>query len=167
MDKIRLPYGLCKVTYDGEQLEYLADKVVFEARPKYQTLKVGKGEKRFLLEDYEVSLTMSLSNEQYETLKLANPSLQDHEHGMYDNPSAVNKKGKKLTIHPYEAGESKEFDLTIFSAIVDPKQPYIRTYDKKMDKVRIRFLGQPARQMSDSKFKSYYFIGDVEKVGDS
>ncbi len=166
MNDIRIPLGLCEVSYDGQQIKYLADKVVFEAKPKYQTMQAGQG-KGYILEDYEVSLTMSVSNELYETMKLANPSLIDHAHGMFDNPTEVNKKGKQLTIHPYEAGDSKKYDITIFSAIVDPKQPYIRAFDKKMDKVKIRFLGQPSKQMSDSKFKSYYFIGDVEKVGDS
>ncbi|MEB1806598.1 MAG: hypothetical protein LPK26_04695 [Bacillaceae bacterium] len=165
MDDIRLPIGLCEITYDGVKLSNLADKVVFEAIPKYQKLRAGKMVKRYLLEDYNVSLTMSISNETYQTMKLANPALKDHEHGLYDNPSGVQRQGKQITIHPYHAGDSKEYDITIFSAIPDPEQPYVRTYDKKQDKVNIRFIGQPSKSFEgEDLFKSFYFIGDYESV---
>ncbi|MBU9714419.1 hypothetical protein [Evansella tamaricis] len=164
MDKIRLPIGLCQVTYDGVSLSPLAEKVVFEAIPKYQELKGGQMQTFYLFEDYKVMLTMSISNETYETMKLSNPGLQDHEHGLYDNPAKIERDGKQITIHPYDAGESKEYDITIFSAIPDPNIPFKKTYDKRQDKVRLRFIGQPSKSFDDNKLKSYYFIGDYEKV---
>jgi len=165
MEDIRIPIGLCDVTYDGVTHTNLADEAMFEAKPTYQTLKGGQFNKHYILEDYRVSFELYLSEESYDTLKLANPSLKEYNGGLYDNPSNVNQNGKQLVIHPSEAGESKDYDITIFSAIIDPKQPYSKTYKKGLDMVKVRFLGQPDKNINGNEFKSYYFIGDTVEAG--
>lgn len=167
MNELRIPFGLCDVIFDGVSLTNLADKAVFQAIPSYKKLHGGKGNtiKRYLLEDYKVSMTLSLTNESYETFKLTSPSLKDFSNGLYDNPSKVDISGKVLTIHPRFVGNIKDYDITLFSAIVDPEQSFVRTYDKNLDKFEIKFIGQPAKDINNEGFNSYFYIGDAEKAG--
>jgi hypothetical protein len=162
---MRIPIGLCDVTYNGITHTALADEAIFEAKPKYSIVRKGQMEKIPLLEDYDVSLQLYLHEETYETMKLANPSLHDYNGGLFDDPTKVNLIGKQLTIHPAEAGDSKEYDITLFSAILDYEQSYKRVFRKGIDTISIRFLGQPSKQINGNKFKSYYFIGDVVGAG--
>jgi hypothetical protein len=168
MGEIRLPYGLCDITYDGKTYSNLADEAEFQVIPKYQKLKIGNGlgEFKYLLEDYYVSLSVVLTEENYETLKLANPSLQNYGGGFYDDPTRVNGEGKPLIIHPSNVDESiKDYDITIFRAVIDPESPYNRIFSKGIDKVRVNFIGKPYITLGNSKFKSYFFIGDTQKAG--
>jgi hypothetical protein len=120
----------------------------------------------YLVADYQVSLNLSLHEETYENMKLAYPALQtDSYGGMYDNPSKINYTGQPLTIHPLESGDSKEYNITIISAIVDPEKLYKRVYGKEQDSLIIRFKGLPAKQFTGETFKSYFYIGDAVKAG--
>ena len=170
MSDIRIPFGLCDVAYNGVTYTQLADEATFEAIPKYTKLQHGQFEKIPMLEDYEVSLQLYLNEEKYETLLLSNPSLKLLEVnsvnlGLYDDPSSINLQGQPLTIHPVEAGSSKEYDITIFKAIVDYEQSYKRVFRRGIDTLSIRFIGQPSKQINGNVFKSYYFIGDVVRAG--
>ncbi|WP_373892772.1 hypothetical protein [Virgibacillus sp. CBA3643] len=162
---MRVPIGVCDVVFRGQTYFQLADAAVFEAMPTYETLSMGQFEKRHILSDYLVSLDLSLNDENYDTLKLAYPALKDYGAGLYDNPSMVNYEGEPLIIHPISMGDDKEYDITIFSAILDPEKGLTRTYAKGVDAISIRFLGQPSEKINGNKFKSYFFIGDTEGAG--
>lgn len=164
-DDIRVPLGVCDVTFQEQTYFQLADAAVFEAIPTYDNVRAGQFQKLYMVTDYVVSLDLMLNDENYNTLKLSYPALQDYKNGLYDNPAKVNYHGEPLVIHPVEAGESKEYDITIFSAILDPEKGYTRTYSKGLDMVSIRFLGQPAKRFEGNAFKSYFFIGDTDEAG--
>ncbi|UNC92712.1 hypothetical protein [Candidatus Contubernalis alkaliaceticus] len=164
MEEIRIPIGLCKLIYGTQTLNNLADRAVFQAIPKYKQLFGGKGNttQKYLLEKYDVSMIVSLTEENYDTLKLSIPYLETYEQGFYDNPNNPNMEGKPLIIHPSEAGETKEYDIVILDAILNPEKPFVRTYDKRVDKINVHFLGRPV--MRNDKL-SYFFIGDWDSSG--
>jgi len=163
MNELNIPFGLCEITYDGKKLPSMADEAVFSAVPKYMPLYGGTGNtvKKFILEEYQVAFTVVIDSVSYETLKIISPTLKQHEHGLYDEASNVDTTGKRLIIHPYDAGDSKEFDLCIWSAFVSPETGFTRTFKKESDKFEITFIGKPT-QLGDTQ--SYFFIGDWEEV---
>lgn len=157
-------FGFCDVTYNGITYNNLADKAVFQAIPTYTKMFGGSPKKTYyLLEEYTVSLTLSLNFESYETLKLSFPAFKDYQNGMYDAPNKVNEEGTLLTIHPRSYGSNKNFDITMFLAIVDPEMGFNRTFDKSLDKINVRFLGQPSKKINEDN--TYFFIGDAMKAG--
>jgi hypothetical protein len=162
---IKIPIGLCEITYGDTVLKRFADKAQFQAIPTYKKMYKGFEDRAYLLEAYEVSLTLSLTEETYQNLLLAIPHLQQYQEGYYDNPSKVDTMGKTLIIHPLQAGNSKEYDIVIFRAIPDPEQLFTRTYDKKQDSISVKFIGLPGKQINGEKFKSYFFIGDWQTSG--
>lgn len=165
MNDIHIPIGLCQITYGGAEIKYLAEKADFNAIPTYVKVYKGFHEPSYLLSDYKVSFSISLAEENYKNIQLSAPFLQSDGTGFYDNPGKVNGKGLPLIIHPYDSGDSKEYDILIFNAIPDPENPYKRTYDKTQDSISVSFIGLPSRKFSDNQFKSYFYIGDWEKAG--
>lgn len=165
MSDIHIPIGLCEITFGGEEIRYLADKAEFNAIPSYDKFKAGYFEKVYMLKDYAVTFEVSLAEESYKNIQMSAPFLKTGKFGLYDNPQHVNQQGKPLIIHPLDAGASKEYDIVIFNAIVDPENSYVRTYDKKQDSLSVRFLGLPSSTIGQGNFKSYFFIGDWEKEG--
>lgn len=166
MESLRLPIGLCEVTYGDLTLNRFANSSVFNVMPKYKKLTGSFQEPVYILESYAVSLSLSLTFEIFENLKLAIPSLQEYDNGgFYDNPLNVNTEGKTLIIHPTDSGDSKEFDIVVFRAILDPENPYKRIYDKKQDQISVNFVGLPGKQLSNNTWKSYFYIGDWEASG--
>jgi hypothetical protein len=167
MSEFHLPFGLCEVTYDNTKLGIFADKAEFNAVPSYEKLFGGAGKSKtfYILKNYQVLLNLALQEETYENMKLAFPALQTDEYGMYDNPAKVDTTGKTLTIHPIESGDNLEYDITIFSAYIDPEKPYKRVYDKEKDSLIVRFKANPAKQFTGETFKSYFYIGDAVKAG--
>ncbi|MCR1833134.1 hypothetical protein NSA56_01820 [Oceanobacillus caeni] len=164
--EMNIPIGLCDITYDGQTHYNLASEAIFRAEPTYETIRFGALKKGHLLTDYIVSFEFNLSEESYNTLKLSNASLVNYKGGMYDNPlRKLSIEGKPLTIHPVDYGNSKEYDITIFKAIIDPKKAFERVYSKGTEMINIRFLGQPAQQINRSGFNSFYYIGDTVKAG--
>ncbi|WP_163581112.1 hypothetical protein [Gracilibacillus saliphilus] len=162
---MKLPYGLCDVTYNGITYKNLASESTFNAEPTYEILKGGIGKKFYFLTDYQVSLDIELNEENYDTLKLSNPALKDYNNGLYDKPTNVNPVGKLLTIHPVDAGHNKKYDITIFKAIIDPEKGFDRTFGKELDTIKVRFIGKPAKNINREIFKSYFFIGDLDQAG--
>lgn len=166
---INIPFGLCEITYDGSKLPMMADEGIFSAIPIYQKLFGGalNSEVNYLLQSYQVSFTVTINEESYNSLKLHMPSLESHEHGLYDNPSNVNTKGKKLIIHPYGA-DSREFDICIWNAYISPDTEFNRTFKKESDGFEVTFVGKPVKQHTDKNLEnSYFFIGDWSKVGEA
>ncbi len=165
IEDIKFSIGLCEVTYGDMTLTYLADKCVFSAIPKYQKVYGGKGKaiQKYLLDEYNVSLDLSLHEESYNNLKLA-LSHESNENGFYATPQNVDTTGKPLIIHPKQKGESKEHDIVVFRAIVDPEQEFIKVYDKKLDNLQLRFIGVPMDK-GDSELLRYFYIGDWEAEG--
>lgn len=162
-NEIHIPFGLCDITYDGITHSNLADEAVFNVEPVYETVRFGHFQKKYFLTDYTVSLEIALTEENYQNLKLAFPALKDLNGGLYDDPTNVNLEGKQLTIHPVEA-DSKEYDITVFSVIIDPEKPFTRTYSKEADMITVKFLGQPSRNFGTDNFKSFFYIGDLGGV---
>lgn len=167
MSEIKIPFGLCSITYDGVKLPSLADEATFSAVPTYTKLFAGalNNEHRYILESYEVTLTVRVNDESYKTLKLMN--MKSHENGMYDSMSNVDTSGKKLVIHP-EGTDSKDFDICIWKAYISPETGFNRIYKKEVDEFEVVFIGKMITHHTDSQLNnSYFFIGDWEKVGDS
>jgi hypothetical protein len=165
MSDIHIPIGLCSIKFGNDSINYLADKAEFNAIPTYKKLKKGQFENCYLLEDYSVTFSIFLSEESYKNIQLSSPFLQKASNGLYDNPNKVNLKGLPVIIHPLDSGDSKEYDIVIFNAIVDPENPYTRIYDKGMDRLNVKFIGLPGKSFNNQIFKSYFYIGDWEQAG--
>ncbi|WP_286231315.1 hypothetical protein [Neobacillus mesonae] len=168
IEPLNIPFGLCKITYGGTVLPSIGSAGEFKAIPKYEVPTSGalNHKKHYILTEYNVIFEVSLENESYETLKLHMPTLQSHEYGLFDSPSNVNTTGKRLIIHPYTAGESKEFDLCIWDAYLDPETEFNRKYDKVTNKFNVRFIANRFENSVDTRLaNSYFFIGDWSKVG--
>jgi hypothetical protein len=167
-EPINIPFGLCQITYNDVILSAMGSEGTFYAIPKYQVLSSGVmgSKKNYILEEYYVGFEVSLEHESYETLKLHMPTLQNHKNGLYDSPNKVNTKGKRLVIHPYSAGASKDFDLCIWDAYIDPESVFKRTFDKQSDKFNVRFIANCVdKHIDPNLIKSYFFMGDWSKVG--
>ena len=162
---IRIPFGACDITYGDVILPTMADEAVFQAIPSYSPLYGGAGNtiQKYILESYEVTFTVLINHESYETLKLHSPTLKNHVNGLYDNASDVDMTGKRLVIHPQGNGDSKEFDLCIWDAYVSPETGFTRTFKKEADTFEIKFVGKPTNLIDDGN--SYFFIGDWEQAG--
>lgn len=164
MTDIKIPFGLCSITYGDEKLPAMADEGVFSAIPTYVPMHGGalNSVQGYILESYDVRFTVSINSESYEALKLHMQTLQSHEHGLYDNPSKVSMEGKQLIIHPY-AVEDRELDICIWNAYISPETGFNRTFKKEVDQFEITFIGKPVK---NGKLKnSYFFIGDWLEAG--
>ncbi|WP_339227840.1 hypothetical protein NSQ77_20000 [Oceanobacillus sp. FSL K6-2867] len=163
-NEIRIPFGACDVTYDGITLPTIADEAIFQAIPTYSPVYGGAGNtiQKYILESYEVTFTVLINHESYETLKLHSPILKNHVNGLYDDASNVDMTGKRLVVHPHGT-DSKEFDLCIWEAYISPENGFTRTFKKEADTFEIRFVGKPSNFLAD--INSYFFIGDWSKVG--
>lgn len=166
-NEIRIPFGLCEITYDGVRLPAMADEGIFSAVPTYKKILGGAlgSVQGYILESYDVTFTVSVNDESYDTLKMMH-RLKEHEHGLYDDPSHVDISGKQLIIHPFGA-KSKEFDICIWNAFISPETGFNRTFKKEVDGFEIVFIGKAEEQIFDDKLKkSYFFIGDWEKAAE-
>lgn len=167
--EIRIPFGLCEITYDSVRLPSMADEGIFSATPSYIKMFGGalNSTQGYILENYEVKFTVPICAENYDYLKLHMPTLQNHEHGLFDNPSKLNIEGKKLIIHPMGV-DNKEYDICIWNAYISPETAFNRIFKKEVDEFEVTFIGKPIGGNFDSKLKnSYFFIGDWEKAGGS
>lgn len=166
MNDIRIPYGLCDITYGDKQLKFFADKASFRAIPKYEKVNGGFLNEitQYYLVDYEVSLSVVLESEDYETLMMHYPSLVSDGIGLFDNPSNVNTDGQLLTIH--SRGEtSRDYDINILNAYISPENGFKRVFGKEKDKFEIIFIGKPSQHFQLKN--SFFYIGDLaQKVGD-
>lgn len=166
-DNIFLPIGLCDIKY-GNQTIFQGSDATFSAVPKYAIASYGHGlsDKRYFLGSYTVSFEVSVERETYETLCFSIPNIKKHEHGFFDNPSKVDTQGKRLVIHPYHAGENREYDICIWEAYIDPEMEVRRVFGKRVNSMPIRFLAKRVKEHKDRHITdSYFFIGDWSKVG--
>ncbi|WP_391115990.1 hypothetical protein [Psychrobacillus sp. L3] len=166
MNEIKIPFGLCEITYDDMKLPAMADEGVFSAIPTYTKMFGGalNDVNGYILESYEVTFKVSVNDESYETLKLMQ-TLETHEDGLYDDPSNFDIEGKRLIIHPFDAVD-KEFDICIWNAYISPETGFKRTYKKETDEFEIVFIGTRVKNKSNPHMNNtYFFIGDWEKVG--
>lgn len=170
MSELKIPFGLCEITYDGVKLPAMASEGIFSAVPTYMKMFGGalNNTRGYMLESYDVTFTVSINDESYNSLKLHMQTLQSHEHGLFDNPSKVNMKGNNLVIHPYGNGNSKEFDICIWDAYISPEVEFNRTFKKEVDEFQVIFIGKSVESHTDSKLvNSYFFIGDWSEAGES
>ncbi|MBS4207446.1 hypothetical protein [Bacillus sp. FJAT-50079] len=166
MNSINIPFGLCEITYDDIKLPAMASDGVFSAIPTYKPMFGGAlaETQRYILESYEVTFTVSIEHQSYETLKMHMQTLKDHQHGLYDDASNVNMEGKRLIVHP-KGTDSKEYDLCILEAYISPEEGFKRTFKKEKDMFEITFIGKMAKNHVDgSLINSYFFIGDWEEA---
>lgn len=160
-----VPIGLCDITIDGETYYSLGDDAYFRVQPTYETYRYGKMQKGYILTDYVVSFEFSLEQVNYDVLKMA-MSVHEYGNGLYDDPSSINfQEGKQVIIHPVDLGNNKDYDITLFSAIVDPEQEFEKVYGRGVNPISIRLIALPHRSFNGSNFNSFYFIGDAEKAG--
>ncbi|WP_416147896.1 hypothetical protein ACM26V_16835 [Salipaludibacillus sp. HK11] len=166
MNELNIPFGLCSITYGDMQLPFIADEAVFTAIPIYQNMFGGvlNATQNYILIDYQVSFTVSIDSESYNTLKLHMPTLQKHKHGLYDSASNVDMTGKQLVIHP-KINDTRDYDICIWEAYISPKTEFKRTFKKDADKFEITFKGKRVNDHNDPNLiESYFFIGDWLKV---
>lgn len=165
MSNIHVPFGLCEIIYDGVKLPSMADEGIFSAKPTYRTLFSGRGNatKSYMLESYDVTFTVPLDDESYNTLQMLS-TLQQHNDGFYDNSSKVDTEGKRLVIHPHGV-DGREFDICIWNAYISPETGFDRIYKKEVDSFEVKFIGQPSYHADSKLNNSYFFIGDWMKAG--
>jgi hypothetical protein len=164
--------GLCEITYGDSILPSLGDQGVFKALPTYDVVSGGKFNttQEYFLKKYDVSFEVSFDQEALEMMPFYMPTLINDEanNGYYDNPQKVSMSSNKLIIHPYLAKNSKQFDICIWDAFIDPETGIQRVYGKDTNKYKVRFIGKPVIEHTNPKFvDSYFYIGDWSKVGDT
>lgn len=166
LNDFNIPVGMCEITYGDIILPSIGSEGVFQATPKYKKAFGGRlnSTQKYLLEDYDVSFEVSFEQESIEMLTFYMPTLQMHENGMYDNPQNVNMSGKQLIIHPYLANGSKQYDICIWNAYIDPETSFQRVFSKETNKYKVRFIGKIA-DYRGGIVNSYFYIGDWSKVG--
>ncbi|MEC1786085.1 hypothetical protein [Schinkia azotoformans] len=162
MSELRIPIGFCEITYDSKVLRFFADECEFKAIPKYKKMYSGFDEVGYILEEYDVSLTVPLVEETYETLKMAIYNFDHELNGFYDNPTQVNSEGKPLIIHPIDIGATKEYDIVILNAFIDPEMGFNRVFKKEQDSISIRFKGK-SKKINDKLH--WFYIGDWSASG--
>jgi hypothetical protein len=166
MDNIKIPYGLCEITYGDKKLSIQADGAVFEAIPTYEVMNGGalNTYTKYFLTEYDVRFTAYLQSEDYESLMLHYPNLKQHKYGLYDDASNVDTTGSRLIVHPKNLA-SLDYDLCIWDAYISPENGFTRNYNKETDKFEVAFVGKPVKDMGELD-KSYFFIGNWSEVGD-
>jgi hypothetical protein len=166
LNDFNLSFGLCEITYGDVILPSLGDQGVFSAIPKYLKLNGGKNNviQKYLLQEYEVSFEVMFDKEAIEMMQYYMPTLQSYKNGFYDSANNVAMDSKQLIIHPYLANTSKQYDICIWNAIIDPETGFQRTYGKEINKYKVKFIGNPVKNNADL-VNSYFYIGDWSQVG--
>lgn len=164
MNEIKIPFGLCEITYGGKELSIQADGANFEAIPTYEVVNGGalNTYTKYFLTEYDVRFTAYLQSQDYESLMFHYPNLKQHEHGLYDDASNVDTTGNRLIVHP-QGEDSKEYDLCIWDAYISPEEGFSRTYGKEADKFQVTIIGKPVKDVEGLN-NSYFFIGDWSKI---
>lgn len=160
---LNIPFGLCQLTYGEDVLPGMGSEGIFSAIPTYKKLFGGavNTTQKYILQDFKVSFEVSFNHYDYDMLKMYMPTLQSDSRarGLYDSSQSVSMTTKPLIIHPYEAGESREYDINIFAAYIDPETEFKRTFGKQIDKFTVKFIGTP---YENPEFDNFYFlIGDL------
>jgi hypothetical protein len=190
LNDMNLSIGLCEITYGDIILPSMGSEGKFQAIPKYRKMFGGKlnSTQRYLLEQYDVSFEVEFDMEAIEVMKFYMPTLQNHQtinesydtgdpdfgiintynDGYYDNPQNVDMSKNRLVIHPYTANSSKQYDICIWRAYIDPETGFQRVYGKETNKYKVKFIGTVVDNHADPNIiNSYFYIGDWSKVGDS
>jgi len=59
MSEIRIPFGLCDITFDGMTHSNMASEAVFEVEPTYEKVRFSQMQNKYFLTDYIVSLDLA------------------------------------------------------------------------------------------------------------
>jgi hypothetical protein len=162
-----LSVGLCEVTFGNTILPSMGSEGTFQAIPTYSKVYGGRNQiKKYLLEKFDVSFEVSFDKESIEMMKIYMPTLISYENGLYDNPQNVSLSKNQLVIHPYTANTSKQYDICIWNAYIDPETGFQRVYGKETNKYKVKFIGKAVKSHTDTNIvDSYFYIGDWSKVG--
>lgn len=129
-------FGLCDITYGEAALPVLGDKAVLTIEPEYidiNSYEIG-GLVDKLVKTWKVSLDVVFEQETAEVMGLCIPLDAKEDSALGKSLRAT---GKELKIHPRSAGESEEFDVTIFKAVSTGS--YERIYGLEQGYVKVTF----------------------------
>ncbi|WP_404403799.1 hypothetical protein [Jeotgalibacillus malaysiensis] len=165
-EAIKIPFGMAQITVNGEDVGLQGDAAVFSATPTYIDVEVYEmGVYDKALEKWEVMLTVRFAQEDYSKFKMAMPHLEEltdvegNVTGLTDGKlmQRARDKAVEVVVHPIEAGDSKEFDVTVFKAF--PVGTFERTYGKEASVYEVEFMALP-RTGNINQHGNYFRIGE-------
>ncbi|WP_391115988.1 hypothetical protein [Psychrobacillus sp. L3] len=164
MSEIKVGFGLADIKVGGLDIGLQGDGATFTAEPNYldvETYELGLYD--LYLDSWSVKLKVVFQEEGFEKLKMALPALQELKEdgevvGMTDGRihQRVRDKAQEITIHPKDAGEDTDYDITVFKAY--PTGAFERAYGKEVVKYEVEFIGLP-RTGDGSTGGNYFRIG--------
>jgi hypothetical protein len=148
-NEIKVGFGLADITIDGQDMGLQGDGATFSAEPKYievETYEMGIYD--LYLDGWDVKLAVTFQDENFDKLKMALPALDEIKNGAETvglTDSAMHQrmrdKAVEIIVHPRDAGESSDSDVTIFKAY--PQGVFERKYGKEVAQYTVEFKALP------------------------
>lgn len=150
-------FGLCDITYGESPLPVLGDKATLTIEPEYidiNSYEIG-GLVDKLVKTWKISLDVVFEQETAEVMGLCIPLDEKEDSALGKSLRAT---GKELKIHPRSAGESKNFDITIFKAVSTGS--YERVYGLEQGYVKVTFNALVKDGAQAGKKGNFFAIGE-------
>lgn len=159
----KLIFGQANIKFGTEDIGIQADKAVFKAEPVYEDITVydfGKGAVDKIVVGWNVTVDVVLATE--EAVKFFPVSKVTNIAGDYFEDAAVGQSlrdayGKKLVIHPRNAGADITRDITIHMAV--PNGTYERAYGLEQGQVALSFTAVVKDDAEAGVAGNYFKIG--------
>lgn len=154
-------FGLADITYGEGAIPVQGDAAVLKIEPEYINItsyELG-GLQDKLVKTWNVTLEVVFEEETAETMGLCVPLTSGKDSALGESLRA---KAKKLVIHPRSAGESKDFDVTIFKAISTGS--YERKYGLEQGKIAVTFTALIKDGAAAGEAGNFFKVGAPDPV---
>lgn len=148
-NEIKVGFGLADVTVDGKDMGLQGDAATFTAEPimlEVDTYEAGVWD--YYIDGWDVSLSVTFQDENFEKLKMALPTLDELKEngevvGLTDGGmhQRIRNRAVEVKVHPRDAGDDTSTDVTIFKAV--PVGVFERVYGKEVAGYQVEFKGLP------------------------
>lgn len=163
-NEIKVGFGLADITIDDKDMGLQGDAAVFTAEPimlEVDTFEAGIWD--YYIDGWNVTLSVTFQDENFEKLKMALPTLDEIEVngevvGLTDSGmhQRIRNRAVEVNVHPRDA-EDTSTDVTIFKAV--PVGVFERTYGKETAGYQVEFRGLPVSG-NVTKGGNFFRIGD-------
>lgn len=154
-------FGLADITWGTDALPVLGDAAKLTITPEYidiNSYEMGSIVDK-IVKSYQVTVEVVFEEETAKIIQMAIPTTADANGNLCDSAlgESLRAKAKELLIHPRSAGDSKEFDITIFTAVSTGN--YERSYGLEQGKVVCTFTGLVKDGAVPGKLGNIFQIG--------
>lgn len=151
-------FGLADIKYGDSPIPVQGDAAVLKIEPEYidiNSYELG-GVYDKIVKTWNVTLEVVFEQETAEVMGLCVPLNSGKDSALGESLRA---KAKELVIHPRSAGESKDFDVTIFKAVSTGS--YERKYGLEQGKVAVTFTALLKDGAAPGVAGNFFQIGTV------